>query len=102
MDIEFAAARVKFGAEELDRIKPDWYTEIAISEIWMADDFYCILGQLYGSYAEGLHQNGWSPGAAIDRGFAEPNFDYQEITECWVSEITGRRLKDAEAEIQSA
>lgn len=42
------------GAELLDRVKPEWFTLIDLGTLDMALPRYCILGQLYGNYWDGL------------------------------------------------
>lgn len=41
-----AEARVAKGAAWLDRVKPDWYTDIDVGSLRMAQGCSCILGQL--------------------------------------------------------
>lgn len=46
--------KVLRGIELLDREVPDWREKIDWDRLNMADCFRCILGQLFGEYAEGV------------------------------------------------
>lgn len=43
-------ARVKRGAELLDRFRPGWANQLSTSNIYMETCHECILGHLYGGY----------------------------------------------------
>lgn len=47
-------AETEAGASLLDRVSPGWAKRIDRSRLAMNSLYDCILGQLYGSYAEGL------------------------------------------------
>jgi hypothetical protein len=51
-----AAARVARGAALLDRLRPDWADIVNTDRLTMTDGHYCIVGQLYDGYWEGLEQ----------------------------------------------
>lgn len=46
--------RVRRGAIYLDEVRPGWRDSIAPGELRMESCFTCVLGQVFGHYAEGL------------------------------------------------
>ena len=56
--VHIAARRVRRGAELLDRVHPGWREKIQIDTLDISSTRHCILGQLYGSYSEGLNAVG--------------------------------------------
>lgn len=98
MNYRVAQVRARKGARLLDRVRPDWYAEIDIDQLDLADWESCILGQLYGSFAGGReivlgedshneqatpHGFFW-PGTA-DKGEYGPNHD--RLKRAWAEEI---------------
>lgn len=94
---------VRNGAEVLDEKKPGWHKEVAVDELEILCSNYCILGQVYGHYVDGLDALGidmdesWMYGFYGPHGGGPPGY-YDELEELWVKEITERRIKDAENE----
>jgi hypothetical protein len=51
-------ARVRRGMKLLDEAKPGWERQIKLVDLSLDDANYCVLGQLYGTYDEGLERLG--------------------------------------------
>jgi hypothetical protein len=49
---EMAAHRVRAGAFALDRIKPGWARLINLAELDIFDLNQCVIGQIWGNYAD--------------------------------------------------
>ena len=47
--------KVRAGAAFLDEINPGWEKRIDLDRLNIAEPGDCILGQLYGSYLQGVH-----------------------------------------------
>src|SRR5205823_6207734 len=59
---------VQAGSQLLDKIEPGWASKINLSSLSLPTQCNCILGQIYGSYGEGLKKvNLYSGG---DHGFS--------------------------------
>lgn len=94
--------RVRNGAELLDAKRPGWHMEIELDMLDIDSVDHCILGQLYGSWAEGTRDLG----IAADReaqsanGFdltGEEYFPYERaeylasrLEDLWAEEVTER------------
>jgi hypothetical protein len=48
------AARVRRGAELLDAREPGWAEKVALDRLAMADCDRCVLGQVFGTFADGF------------------------------------------------
>jgi hypothetical protein len=62
----------ELGAELLDRALPGWRERIAVAELDLQDCGYCILGQLWGDFEDGmgvLFGSDWDLGDACQYGF---------------------------------
>lgn len=87
--------RVLKGVRFLDSEVPDWATRINLQRFQMSHGEYCVLGQLYGGYGEGLErihgneygQEDW----ASERGFWDANCDYNRLQQDWVKVIAERQ-----------
>lgn len=44
------------GAQLLDQIRPDWAREINLDTLNMIEGSYCVLGQLFGEFEDGMRQ----------------------------------------------
>jgi hypothetical protein len=89
------------GQELLDGVVPDWRTRIVSDDLDLSDCGYCILGQVFGSYSDGLTALGIggdnSQGMAAYFGFevsteqvnrlARP---YARLTSLWRRAIRGK------------
>lgn len=98
-----AEIKVRNGANLLDEKKPGWYREVAVDELEILCCNYCVLGQVYGHFMDGVLElnvdihDAWMYGFAGIPG-SVPHGYYDELEELWVKEITERRIKDAENE----
>jgi hypothetical protein len=52
-DPQYERAAVTKGAALLDRILPGWYKQVKLERLRMGDGAMCMLGQLFGTRAEG-------------------------------------------------
>lgn len=78
------------GAKYLDKYKPGWFNSVDINKIKMSDYRKCILGQLYGTYHQGLQQT-VRPNT-LDIEWSEANgFDSFASKDRWITEIENRR-----------
>ncbi len=90
---------VQSGAQLLDERRPGWYREIDIAQLDIALGSKCILGQVYGSYFEGVKAIGLACGQTAPYGFAvtfsgpAPD-NYANLTAAWREEIALRRLAE--------
>lgn len=96
------AEAAETGAALLDRRFPDWAEQIDLDSLEMSVSETCILGQLYGSYWQGLAAlTMTTPGFAdpIDYGFILPvyldnneNGDqyWEQLDRAWRDEIANR------------
>lgn len=116
---------IKRGAALLDKERPGWRDEINLATLDLADDCYCVLGQIFGRYSSGLfaiwgierriHCSEWAGSSdlqtVVDHGFSiEPDLEYSDnpvdlalprsrkwrlLQEAWVTEL-GRQRQRAE------
>ena len=102
-----ARKRAGRGAVYLDRMLPGWYRRIDLDTLCLGDGINCILGQLYGSFLEGLS---WSlvlestpyRFAPIRLGFmcvwgvcqALQEQDYEYLNQAWREELQQRAEKE--------
>lgn len=76
------------GIELLDQQVPDWRERIDWDRLRMGHGCACVLGQLYGSYFNGIE---WLQITGQDYGFdvswMKPTFDdYRRLTDLWRQE----------------
>ena len=89
--------RVAKGATLLDEYEPGWWKMIHLGSLQLKDCTFCILGQLFDDYEEGLPALGLSDIAAAESGFAEPgdlpwrDTDYPALDAEWKRLILARR-----------
>lgn len=112
-DIDRIEAAARRGAIWLDSKQPGWYREIDLEDFDMHSDYMCVLGQLEGSYVEGLRKYGLDVLAPIRYktptcwyGFTLPyemcllsqvfRLDaWGRLDQAWEFEIRARRRKDS-------
>ena len=108
MKKESVAARVRRGGTLLDKKVPGWYREIALRanggvhiDVSMSDPKFCILGQMFSNYWDGLEPLGLrSADSSIEYGFEKRSgFDnygeYELLSLAWEKEVFKRLRKDA-------
>ena len=117
----FAEGRVREGAKFLDEKIPDWYRQVVVEELDMADECRCVLGQLGDKQVNldrvGWHPDSWDPGDGFSR--LTDAFDvaggqigcdvvwdskierlmctFEELRDAWVVEIETRLTTNAVA-----
>jgi hypothetical protein len=107
-DLPPLAHRVAAGAALLDRICPDWATQVDPDQLDMTAVYNDLLGQLYGHYVIGLDtliqaspdQQAWPSMWAVNHGFdllAYDTADFAELTDCWRALILARRRGGGES-----
>lgn len=86
-------ARVKRGIAWLEKQwGPDWVEHIDLKTLDLTSGSLCVLGQLYGDYAEACYRNGLSDGRT--KGFYDPDDDrYPALQACWVDLLTPKVAK---------
>ena len=57
------------GAKLLDEKSPGWAKRVHLRSIDMSDPFYCVLGQRYGTYSDGLLELNLESREEISHGF---------------------------------
>lgn len=85
--------RVQEGKKLLDELEPDWRFLIDEDLLDMADCELCILGQLYGSFTDGVNHLGIVAGHLY--GFDIPpmlprdtaNASYELLQQLWEAEL---------------
>ena len=80
---------VERGALFLDEKRPGWWKEIDVDRLNMGNPVSCVLGQLCGSYGDGLYQLGITPAEQFRLGFYSPTFSGL-LTEPWEQAIADR------------
>jgi len=91
-------ARAAAGAALLDRLVPGWWRIVRIRKLNINDVCYCVTGQLFGSYNEGLEQLHLTGNDAPVYGFTSNDEDEDpgmwDLTRAWKDEIRRRRYGD--------
>jgi hypothetical protein len=86
--------RVSRGAMLLDRERPDWAYEINLETLDLRDYEFCIVGQLWGRYSQGLYELRVDDEGELVYGFshdAPPHHDeWAMLNEAWIDEIVQR------------
>lgn len=83
------------GAQLLDKIEPGWFNHINVGNLDISSGSFCILGQLYGTYEQGIDHH--LPGEisaynSANWGFClGRNESYADLDMAWLSEIMARR-----------
>ena len=90
---------VQAGSQLLDKIEPSWASKINLSSLNLPTQCDCILGQIYGSYGEGLKKvhlfsggdHGFSSKITNQETIESNTKQYVILQEMWVHEILKRR-----------
>jgi hypothetical protein len=90
------AERVAAGAAFLDEHEPGWAARIDLDRLALEDCQDCVLGQILGSFDDGLLDLNLEDPGAIELGFMEPGLflidtNYPDLTAEWKRVITERR-----------
>jgi hypothetical protein len=87
------ADRVSAGIDFRDREHPYWDREVDLRKLDLGDCMRCVLGQLYGEFADGAELLDLGTSDAIRLGFelGGDDGDYDELTGLWVAAIRARR-----------
>jgi hypothetical protein len=89
------ADRVSAGIDLLDRETPGWDKDIDLDALRLSSCEQCVLGQLYGTFGDGLDFLDLHDDSAARLGFqlyeGEGNL-YGTLTDAWVAAICARRL----------
>lgn len=81
---------VEDGAVILDQTRPGWVDRVNLTELDMAHCMRCVIGQLAGTYDDGLVDLGLNDYDAYAYGFATVE-SYPDLTEVWRDLIRARR-----------
>lgn len=89
--------RIERGAAVLDQNAPGWETKISLDHLDLANASYCVLGQVYGDYDNGLRElDGEVETHPARYGFlAQGDEDYDSLTDKWrafIARRLGRRF----------
>jgi len=52
--VEDVADRVEQGARTLNKVRPGWHKEIDLDSLELANTCDCVLGQVFGTYVDGI------------------------------------------------
>ncbi len=93
------AERVARGAGWLDSALPGWHREIDLNRLILSSPCRCVLGQLWGDYADSPLVDEHGDQAGVDRGFyaggedgrVGPLTEFAELQVEWRRVITERR-----------
>ena len=90
--------RIERGAALLDTAAPGWEGKIDLNTLDLSSGWYCVVGQVYGDYIDGLAElNGEAEEQPWKYGFESMAAEsYDSLTDKWRRFIT-RRLRRAEA-----
>lgn len=94
------AERAAAGADVLDSMYPDWYCKVELDTLSMSSCTRCILGQLWGSYDQGLEHvykylrkiEGIPSAFGFDAAHANP-VHWGLLNHAWGKEVQARREK---------
>lgn len=90
------ADRVRAGALVLDEMEPGWERLIDQARLDMANDYTCILGQVYGSYemapdmGEPMEDLGFYLAGSLTWQSEQEDERWNRLTELWSDEIRNR------------
>lgn len=94
---------VALGAALLDERLPGWSEQVEIEELNMVSGAYCVLGQVFGDYLDGVADL-WESAMndvhrtdlAIEHGFDTEggNDDYELLRAEWTEQVARRRLAE--------
>ncbi len=80
--------RVARGVKFLDAQLPGWYRKVSLVELQMNLTCQCVLGQIFGHYADGLETLDISNNRAIEMGF-DSNINARDVMGRWDPEPQG-------------
>jgi hypothetical protein len=89
------------GADLLDAENPTWYRITDLDTLDMSDPDFCVLGQVYGDYCDGLLKLNLTAFGARVRNYGfdmlsgTPDEDFTLLTQAWREQILLRRIMDA-------
>ena len=85
--------RIERGAALLDQTAPGWDRQINLNTLDLAHNRYCIVGQLYGNYADGLRVlDGMAEKRPASFGFLTWGSEsYEALTQSWKAFLRSRR-----------
>jgi len=69
---------VRAGVMLLDKMKPGWEQKINVATLNLESSLLCVLGQVYGSYADGLAAL-WPRSVGWDRWRSYDEWDHQAV-----------------------
>lgn len=83
--------QVRAGIALLDQKVPDWRDQVDVAELDMVEYRQCVLGQVYGSYHDGLDELDLDDAGAVAYGFQVPSFlsstdedeDFINLADTW-------------------
>ena len=82
--------RVQNGIRVLDETYPEWWKLIDPEQLNIDNEFYCVVGQIFGKYSTGMKQLGLLEG--YDYGFLVGYYrDQKEIHQEWKKQIYNRK-----------
>lgn len=87
------AERVAKGTDFLDKVDPHWWKAIEVSDLLMASETVCVLGQRYGSFRRGKELLGLN-GNAPDLGFHVHEGEHLLVAplgQAWTGVVSGRQ-----------
>lgn len=87
--------RIERGAALLDQNAPGWERTIDLDQLSLSSTSYCIVGQVYGDYIDGLHVlNGDAEKRPAAYGFTTWSTEqFEALTDKWRAFIEARRAK---------
>ncbi len=88
MNRTIASQRLARGAKLLaDELGPDWPSKVDRYTLDMGSCFYCVLGQLYGTFRAGCYELGLDESSSILYGFEieeeSDGLEYYDLEEMW-------------------
>ena len=87
--------RIRQGVEFLDQDSPGWEEVISLVGLHLSSCYNCILGQVYGYYAEGVRRLDALELDPVECGFdcgITEDTSYRELQQVWKDYIRERRL----------
>lgn len=96
--------RVKRGVIFLNINHPGWDEEIDLNDLNLQSSCNCVLGQLYGTYANGMRKNGLWATDTIEKGFSLKTIDatqenWSALNAAWKEAIIEQKMESKKEEI---
>src|SRR5882762_2911653 len=94
--------QIKSGVQVLNKKRPGWAQRIEIESLNIISPAYCIIGQVYGSYSDGLevlrihHMDAENYGFALNKSPYEYHEEWETLTQEWKETI--RCIQEQERE----